>query len=361
MQSSVFAFKITSASLEYFKQRSFGIIFDVFNSMNSCENELVKDYVCNIGNEEFYESLKYHNDLIYSSILTKNQDLLKDFFIWKYSVYRSRNIDVDCFLQEYGFWKESVLNHLYPSHANEINIIYDYLISNHENFKINASKRKNIFVNSEYQDLFGELLFCLLNSGKNEFYSLVRRNLNKFDNDIFLFTKELIKPLMYKIGQMWQLNEISVAKEHFATSLIDEIINDLIKENFFEDSHNPLVLTSTVGNELHNLGIKIVGKFIESHGFCVKNLSSKISNKELINSIYVLKPKLVVLSVTLPSNVATLQEIVKELKSDLNLFSGKIVIGGQGLFSTEKIVSIDDADFCSRNLEELESFLKNLR
>ena len=36
--------------------------------------------------------------------------------------------------------------------------------------------------------------------------------------------------------------------------------------------------------------------------------------KELINSIYDLKPSLVVLSVTLPSNIATLQEIVKNLK-----------------------------------------------
>ena len=65
-------YEVTPIALEYFKQRSFGIIFDVFNSMQICEDELVKEYVYTIGNDELYESLKYHNDVIYSSILTKN-------------------------------------------------------------------------------------------------------------------------------------------------------------------------------------------------------------------------------------------------------------------------------------------------
>lgn len=346
---------------EFFKQRSFEIIFDVFNSMQMSEDELVKEYVSTIGSDELYESLKYHNDVVYSSILTNNYDLLKDFFIWKYSVYNSRNIDVDCFLKEYEFWQESILKHLYASHASEINMVYDYLIFNHEDLKIKAFNTKNIKINSKYKDLFEELLTCLLNGQKSEFYTLMKNDLTKFDNNIFLFIEELIDPLMYKVGQMWQLNKLSVAKEHLATSLIDEIINEFIKEIFLDDKNKPIVITSTVGDETHNLGIKIVGKFLESHGYNVKNLSSKISSQELINAIYDLKPELVVLSVTLSSNVATLQEIIKELKSDPNLFSGKIVIGGQGLFCENKVVSIKDADFCSRNLEELKSFLKSVK
>lgn len=353
-------YDITPISLEYFKQRSFEIIFNVFNSMNSSEDELIKDYVLTIGSDELYESLKYHNDIFYSSILTKNYDLLKDFFIWKYSVYKNRGINIDCFLKEYELWKEAILNHLYPSHSSEINIIYEYLILNHEDFKLNAQETKKIVVNNKYQELFEKLLSNLLNGQKNDFYDLVQKNLKLFDNNIFLFIQELINPLMYKVGQLWQLNELSVAKEHLASSLIDDVINYYIKDNLFLDIDKPKVIISTVGDELHNLGIKIVGKFLESNGFSVKNLGSKLSNKELINSIYELKPDLVILSVTLPSNVATLQQIVKELKSDYNLFLGKIIIGGQGLFVNNKMISIKEADFCSKNLEDLKIFLKTL-
>ena len=284
MKISELNYEVTPISLENFKQRSFEILFDVFNSMNNIKDELVHEYVLTIGNEELYESLKYHYDAIYSSILTKNYDLIKDFFIWKYSVYVNRGINVDCFLKEYELWKEAILNHLYASHASEINIIYDYLILNHENFKINALETKRIDVKKKHKELFELLLLNLLKGQKSDFYKLIENNLNNFDNNIFLFIEELINPLMYKIGQMWQLNELSVAKEHLASSIIDEVINFYIKENFFDNSSKFKAIISTVGDETHNLGIRIVGKYLESCGFNVKNLSSKISNKELINS-----------------------------------------------------------------------------
>ena len=360
MKNSILKYEVTPISLEYFKQRSFEIIFDVFNCMNSVEDDLVKDYISSIGNEEFYESLKYHNDVVYSSLLTKNYDLMIDFFIWKYSVYHSRNIDLDCFFKEYDFWKESILNHLYPSHASEINIMYDYLISNHQHLKIKALKTKNIMLNKEYQSLFDELLSSLLSGQKEQFHNLVKKDLKEFNNNIFSFVEKLINPLMYEIGQMWQLNKISVAKEHLSSSLIDEVINDFIQNSFVDNSKKLVAITSTVGNELHNLGIKIVGKFIETYGYSVKNITSKISTKELINSIYDLKPTLVVLSVTLPSNVATLQEIVKELKSDYNLFNGLVVVGGQGLFNSKQNILIKEADLCCETLDDLDNFLKKI-
>jgi len=117
------------------------------------------------------------------------------------------------------------------------------------------------------------------------------------------------------------------------------------------------VIISTVGDESHNLGIKIVGKFMNSCGFEVKNLGSKISSKELLSSIYELQPDLLVLSVTLPSNIATLQQIVDELKSDSKAFHGVIIVGGQALFGDNRQVTIQGADFCSKNLDELKQFL----
>lgn len=357
MSTEDLKYDVTPIALEYFRQRSFEIIFDVFNSMNSCDDEKVKEYILEIGNEEFYESLKYHNDLLYSVLLTRNYELIKDFFSWKYSVYLNRNIDVDCFLLEYEYWKQSLNKHLYLAHSSEISLVYDFLIAKHQEFK-NSNLGKFFRVKEQYKTLFEELLAFLLNGNREKFFALIKDNLFKFEDNIFLLVEELINPLMYEIGQLWQLNKISVAKEHLSTSLIDEAINELIKNRCIPNENKLVAITSTVGNELHNLGIKIVGKFLESCGYDVKNLSSKISNRDIINSIYDIKPQLVILSITLPANVATLQEIVKELKSDYNLFSGTIIVGGQGLFGTHKEVNIKNADFHCKSLEALKEFLQ---
>lgn len=352
-------YDITPIALEYFRQRSFEMIFDVFNTMKQNDNHLIKDVLLIIGEEEFYDSLKYHNDLIYSSLLTKNYELFDSFFIWKYSVYHSREIDMDYFKEEFLSWKNSISNYLYPSHASELNMIYDHLLSNQENFKIEALKIKKIEIKKRYQELYDELLSILLMGEKDKFHQLMEKDLIKFDNNLFLFIEEIVNPLMYQIGQMWQLNQISVAKEHLSTSMIDEVVNEFVKSSF-QKKENLIAITSTVGNELHNLGVKVVGKFLEKHGYNVKNLTSKISKQELVNAIFTIKPDLVVLSVTLFSNVGILQEIVKEIKSDFSLFSGKVIVGGQGLLNKNKNIIIKDADFYCKNMSDLEEFLNNL-
>lgn len=350
---------ITAIALENFHQRSFEITFEVYNTLQDCEENLVNDYLHIIGNDEFYESLKYHNEIVYSAMLSNNFQMLENYIVWKYSYCSTRNIDIDYFLIEYRYWKQSIIKYLYPSHSNEINAIYDYLIQNHNEFKTNSFELKKIEVNKKYEVLFFELLDNLLKMKKDFFYKVVEDNLKDFDNDIFLFIKEVIDPLMYKIGQMWQFNEITVAKEHLVTSFVDEMINDFINKNSSKNTQASIVLVSTIGDESHVLPVKILSKFLQTKNYEVRNISSKLSNKELINFIYDLKPDLVFLSVTLVSNIANLKKVVKTLKED-NLFIGKIVVGGQALVLNNDLIEIEGADFVAKDLIDVENYLKSI-
>lgn len=360
MINELFKYDITYVALEYLEERSFEIVFDVYNELSSSEELLVKEFIFNIGNEELYDSLHYHNDMIKSVFSTKKFELLDEFFIWKYSVYCNRGINLDYFLIEYDFWKNSINKYLYQSHSHEINIVYDYLIEKHEDFKFKCLNIEKVVVKYEYIPIFNELKKYLLDSNKNEFYKIVEANLMKFDNNIFNFIEEVINPLMYEVGYLWQYNQISVAKEHLATTLTHEIIDKFFSSKINKKIEKPLALISTIGDESHNLGVKIVGEYLASRKFDVKNLGSKISNKELIASVYELKPKLLILSVTLISNLDKLQKIVKELKSDKNVFNGIIIVGGQALYNDNQVINIEGADFISKSLEELGEFLNTI-
>jgi MerR family transcriptional regulator, light-induced transcriptional regulator len=357
MNKSTFNHDVTYIALENFVQRSFEIAFEVFHKLQESDDVFVKEFVLVVGQEELYESLMYHKEIINSIFVTKNYQLIEEFFVWKYSVYQSRGIDVDCFLVEYDLWQHSISNHLYQSHSSEISMIYDYLIFMHEHFKTLALSPKKVLVDENYKDVFDALCLSLLGGQKEEFYMIIEKNLPIFNDDIFKFIEEIIDPLMYEIGHMWQYNKLSVAKEHLATQLTSEIIDMFFVKVNKSHEKRPRAIVSTVGDESHNLGVKIVGRFLDSCGFDVNNLGSKISNNELLSSVYELKPDVLVLSVTLASNIATLQKIVDELKSDENIFKGLVIVGGQALFSGEKKISIFGADFCSKNLDDLKNFL----
>ncbi len=357
MQTNLEHYGVTPVTLENFNQRIFEITFEVYNQVQNCKDELVYDYLHTIGNEEFYESLKYHSDIIYSALFTNNLKILDEYIVWKYSYCFTRKIEADYFLIEYNLWKQSIIKYLYPSHSYEINILYDYLIDNHANFKLKASSLKNIVVDFKYEELFEELLSSLLNTQKITFYNLVEKNLSLFNNNIFIFIKEIIDPLMYKIGQMWQLNEITVAKEHLVTSFIDEMINDFIKKDLIDEINRPIALVTTISDESHILPIKILTNYLLTKNYEVRNISSKLANKELINFIYDLKPDIIFLSVTLPSNISNLKKVLEKLKED-KLFTGKIIVGGQALFINDKRIQIEGADFIAKNLDELENYLE---
>ncbi len=360
MKKDILDFQIGTSTLQDSHEKSYEIVFDVYNNLQMCENILVKDYFLEISNNEFYTSLKYHFDVFYSMLNIKKFHFIDNFFIWKYSYCYKRKIDVDYFLVEYDFWKQSYTKYLYPSQSFEINIIYDYIISNHNYYKECAINFQDIAVNLKYKELFNSLLECLLQSNKDEFYKLIEQNLVIFNNNIFLFIKEIVTPLLYKIGQMWQFNEISVAKEHLATSFIEDVINDFLKRDLTKESsikNKPIALVSTVAEESHILPIKILTKFLQTKDYQVRNISSKLSNKELLNFIYELKPKLIVLSITLPSNITNLKKLVKALKDDEG-FSATIIVGGQALLNKEELIQIEGADFVARNLDDLDNYLK---
>ena len=135
-------------------------------------------------------------------------------------------------------WKNSINNFLYQAHSHEINIVYDYLIEKHETFKDNCLYTKKVLVKEIYKDIFDELKKCLLEGKKDDFYTIVEQNLIKFDNDIFTLIEELINPLMYEVGYMWQHNKLSVAKEHLATNLTHEIVDKFFLKEVKQDIKN---------------------------------------------------------------------------------------------------------------------------
>lgn len=353
--------KVSETSADFYFKRSFEIVFNVFNNIQIFDDSLVKEHLLMTDSSQLYESLKYHSDILYSVMYTKNYELLDNYTTWRYSVSKSRQMDLNYFLIEYSLWKDSINSSLYPANSSEINIIYDYLI---QNFETHKNKSNEILkLNKEsFNDnlLFEELLKNLLDGSKEVFKNIVSDNLDKFDNNIFIFIEKIFNPLLYKVGEMWQLNEITIAKEHLATTIIEETSDYFFNRNLENKKNAPLVVISTVGDESHNLGIKIIGKFLETLGFNVKNLSSKITNEELINYIFDLNPEIILLSVTLSSNLGLLQKLVNKLKEDSIIFNSKIIVGGQALFINEKQLEIQNADFVCKDLEDLKKYINNL-
>ena len=343
---------ISDEGLAQIEKRGFEIVFDQYENMCKSDDIVIQEFINVLGREEFYESLKFEFDVVYSLLYTQNLSLLQDFFIWKYSVYYHRGFDCEFFFISFEYWQESFFKNLYKAHANALSAVYENLKKMHEDMAQKAKTMPYISVDPRYEKLIDELSLYLLHGQEKQGYALVQKHLDNFE-DIYQFIDLVISPIMKRVGILWQTAQISVAKEHLATATANAVVQKFIKKH--KNQAKDLAVVTAVSSELHTFGVTLVADFLKQLGFDVIDLGLENSPQDIVKQVQSVQPDLVVLSITLQSNIAAMQNTVRLLKEN-KLFHGKVIVGGQGLYEPQK-VAIQGADFQSRSLQELKEYL----
>jgi MerR family transcriptional regulator, light-induced transcriptional regulator len=174
-----------------------------------------------------------------------------------------------------------------------------------------------------------EEVFKLLNDcnvkGLVDIYEKYSRLLGLTD-----FYDKLLKPVMYRIGDLWQKGQLDVATEHAGTntaiSLI-KIINERITARTNESFSRYKAVICTPDGELHGLACNMIESLLLSKGFKVYNISTSIPSDYIIDYIRDLQPDIVLVSITLVENVKSAERLIHQIHAKYNN-KLPIVIGG---------------------------------
>ena len=176
-----------------------------------------------------------------------------------------------------------------------------------------------------------EEMFTLLNdcniSGLVDIYDKYSRLFGLSD-----FYDKLLKPAMYRIGDLWQKGQLDVATEHASTntaiSLI-KIINERITTmtRFQESSSKYKAVICTPDGELHGLACNMIESLLLKNGFNVYNISTSIPTDEGIQYIHDVRPDIVFISVTLSENIRSAQRLIQQIQTKYNN-KLPVVVGG---------------------------------
>ncbi len=167
---------------------------------------------------------------------------------------------------------------------------------------------------------------------------------------------DVIARAMREIGEMWERNEITIAEEHIASNVIDEIMKMKISSYTGSSSSNSILLT-VVGSEGHQLPLRIVEDCLEANGWKVFNLERPLPNNEIINFLKGKKINIIGFSVTMKENLDELKNIVKKIR---NSFPHMILIAG-GAAINENINGVNLYASDARDaVKKLNNFVKKV-
>ncbi len=125
---------------------------------------------------------------------------------------------------------------------------------------------------------------------------------------------DVIQAAQHRIGDLWQMNQISVTHEHLATAISQLVIAHLYLDLPRKASIGQRVLVSCVNGELHDLGARMVADFFEMDGFDTRYLGMNLSAESLVAMVREDPPNLLILSVTMNFNLPALSQTTEQLR-----------------------------------------------
>ena len=131
------------------------------------------------------------------------------------------------------------------------------------------------------------------------------------------------------MGELWETNRISVAKEHLATAITEGLLN-LTYPRLFERTSNQSRKTSVIScaaNEFHQIGGKMVADLFELNGWNGHFLGANTPVDHMLEYIQETKPELVGLSLSVYFNIESLKKGVEAIRT--NFKNLDIFVGGQ--------------------------------
>ncbi len=139
----------------------------------------------------------------------------------------------------------------------------------------------------------------------------------------------LIQAALEQVGKLWATGEISVAAEHLATNIISRLIPEIRRSAFNQPPNGRTAIIACPEMERHQVGGQIVAELMDSYGWKTHLLGADTPTGDLIQLIGQFQPDLLCLTLSLPSHLPELLNVLKSVNTTFPKLP--MLIGGRAL------------------------------
>jgi MerR family transcriptional regulator, light-induced transcriptional regulator len=178
------------------------------------------------------------------------------------------------------------------------------------------------------EELRAELFEALCNADREKAVKIAAKYQSLFN--LVDFYDDLMTPVLYRVGDLWAQNSLSVATEHVCSNTaigLVEAINESNSGKSKMSSYTTIVICSPEG-ELHQIASKIIESLLLQKGFNIHNMSPSAPSGSISSYIESTKPALVMVSVTLSENLKAAIRLLNTTRAKSNM---PVLMGGAAI------------------------------
>lgn len=292
------------------------------------------------GVEACREDINHHLDYLDGALATDEPALFTNYAIWLKDVLTSRGVPISHLAESFDLLSVFFAEHLPAADAELLGAILatgrdvlgrDDLPSPYLHARVpalpDAARYGEAILSGNFRSA-GELMSRTMQAGLTLSEASVR----------------LIQPAMYEVGRQWQGNRITVAREHLATAISQNVLAQAYLQADFAPSVGRTAMFSAVAGNHHSLGLRMLADAFETRGWNSIYLGADVPIADLVRELDASKPDLLCLSLSLPSHLAVAHETLERLRSELGSRCPPIWIGGQATLVGERVSQSVKAD-----------------
>jgi len=296
-----------------------------------------------------YSNHEHHHAFMAEVFSFNRPQMMTTMVPWVYRAYSGQGFSYDYFLHEFDAWI-AALKHILPEVADEILPYYNWFQDQHEHM---IEKSQNLVftlppINKAYQDDFDPFMSALLAGDAKEVLHIGDRYVSD-SASLVSFYMEMIQPALYRVGDMWQKGEASVAQEHLSSGIINRVMAYWYIHVLTAQKTRGKAVVSAAANEYHAIGGHMVADLLAIDGWETIHLGANTPASELVGLVETFQPDLIALSVCMPFNLSSVQEMIQLVREQAAQHPVKIMVGGQAFNLADDLWQAVDADGWGEN------------
>ena len=161
----------------------------------------------------------------------------------------------------------------------------------------------------------------------------------------------VIQSALYRIGEKWQTNQVTVAQEHIATAIVQSVLTmGLLRTAPLAPIGKRVLLACVEGNN-HSVGLRMVTDAFLLAGWDVQYLGASVPTLALLLQVAEWKPDLVGLSVSFAHQLRVVKEVIAKMSEQLGSARPAVIIGGLAINRLNQLADMVGADACGTDAQ----------
>ena len=305
------------------------------------------------------EYTQYDLSNLANALASSSPEVFTEYVEWAAALFESNSIPLDLLKKNIAIIEEALSSFLPGEHQA---LLGKYLEAGLSAIgKDSTLQPTHVDLSSPHGGLAEKYLAALLSADRDRASQLI---LDSFRNgvsirDIYL---QVLQPVQYEIGRLWHTGEISVAQEHFASSVTQLVMAQLYP--FISVKGQAKVKGSIVAvcvsGELHEIGIRMVADFFEMEGWSTHFLGANMPVNGIVEMLYTHKADLLAVSASMSSNVLKAKKLITAVRSSPS-HGTKVMVGGYAFNSVPDLWKQVGADYYAENAESALRIVRHMR